>query len=113
MNYFDPGRPQVLNRPAYLTHGKPVAPLPYIAIMPKDDDSLQLSTWLLAGPGSNAAGYYWATIKREDLEGFFRQWVEDPEACLKARFSWQPETAAEGRPQAKAKANLTLDDLGL
>ena len=112
MNLFDPARPQINGQPAYLSNGRAVAPIPYIAVKPLAEGRVLLSVWLLTAP--NNAGYHWATVSRGHLCAILEDWTLDPEQVMETMFKWpgyaHPQPAPRARPTA---GRLSLADLGL
>lgn len=130
MKYFDPLRPRICNRPAYVFGGRAIAPLPTLMIEPLEPDFKCINGHDLCYLGADSNCPYCEKqqgflvtimIVREDRGGSWHHrevpdfthlqlllslWEYDPEAVL-FDFGWEYREPA----RAQTEASLSQDDL--
>lgn len=121
MNYFDPSRPRICGRPAYVFDGKAIAPLPPLVITPISDDSLhrahvyRIEFMLLRE--DRGGQWYERLCESWELGGLLAEWDNDPEAVI-SDLGWtfryprdQQEEFEEACLRGPGELTLSLDDI--
>lgn len=85
MNYFDPSRPRICGRPAYVAEGKAIAPLPLFCIEPTEN-GYTISFMLLHDDGGGV-WYEQDCNFISELVNILSRWEAEPEAVL-ADLGW-------------------------
>lgn len=124
MNYFDPSRPRICGRPAYVAEGKAIAPLPPLVITPfKDEDDPYRITYryrveFMLVHDDKGGIWYERICALGDLGALLSRWDSDPEAVL-ADLGWTyrllrdpaPEWSEEDDDALVGLTTLSLDDI--
>lgn len=112
MDYFDPGRPMVSHRPAYVgPTGRTIAPLPPLTIIPLPNARLTLGMWLLVD-ASLSARYFSIDIDKSALADYISEWIANPETFMAHHYGYRFVDGPAFRP-ASPSPPLSLADLGL
>lgn len=108
MQLFDPARPKIGDRLAYITPaGKPAGTIPPWIFYPRTDGRVYLSIYLMVQP-NNARQYEWQ-LSPAIFSTEYLAWLDDPEEWYQSRLGWQWEEI----PPPSAKNKFSLADIGL
>lgn len=106
MKYFDPARPRICNRPAYLYQGRAIAPLPVLMIEPEDESAFTV-TIMIVREDRGGSWHHRTVPSFMELQLLLSLWAFDPEAVL-FDFGWEYREPWLRKPE---RAELTLDEL--
>jgi hypothetical protein len=114
MHYFDPTRPIVANRAAYISpSGKAIAPLPSLCVTPREGGIIEVGMWLLDSRMSSSYYALDATSERS-LGEILTAWIADPELFLQVEFDYLYEPGpVRAHPTVFDAPQVSLADLGL
>lgn len=108
MKLFDPARPKIGARLAYITPtGKPAGTIPPWTLYPVTQYKVNLYIYLMTRP--NNAVCYQLVLGLAEFPQLHFEWSEDPEEWYRSQLGWQWEEI----PSAPAKNKFSLSDIGL
>ncbi len=106
MKYFDPARPRICNRPAYMYEGRAIAPLPVLMIEPAPAGAFTV-TIMIVREDMGGSWHHREVPDFVHLQLLLSFWEHDPEAVL-FDFGWEYREPARA---AHRLQELSLDDI--
>lgn len=117
MNYFDPSRPRICGRPAYVFDGKAIASLPPLVITPDEERGGYRVEFMLLREDKGGMWYTRYESGIGDLLQLLCKWEFDPESVL-VDLGWtfrfprdQQEEFEEAYTRGPGELTLSLDDI--
>lgn len=112
MNYFDPARPKIGDRPALVIGDHVICTIPHLNITPITRGYVEVEVMVMIAPNT-ARWLHWhgqseKFITGSSIDDLVRRYEADPELVLATEFNWVYNQQAVRRPRMA----LSLDDLG-